>query len=1300
MRISSLRVTLGVAVLVQAAGVSLAAKADHNAAWGKSLTAARKVMSGQAALVQTVKDAGVTLGPWHAIGPFKDEAFGNIAKSFPYVFVPEKDVLAAAKGKVDLTKVYQAKKFPGMLTTKRTWVKHPEWSDGYRNILPRGPAPSRNESVYLYRTITVEKDVRLAGRFRTEDFWRVWVNAQPVLTRARVSRYPGVSGVNLALKSGVNHLLIKVTSRWAEHGFSFAIAGLTPDYSPRPKTPVSCANLPYARSETAAGAGYPKNAAFMSLCIERLRAFQGQPTPIPMYSSAKFEIDEYLNRRYPLASDVQAYSKQLAAVQLDVNAALAAVGAGASDAAERVVKACAKIDKMHSGQIAKLPPIVFIRRPMMSVNAIAPFQYSAVKSSSICVFDPSKPNQPVRVIVSKPEFSIYDMSLSWDAKTIYFSAKSHAGGHIYSVGANGRGLRQLTRGAHDNISPAELPDGRIMFVSTRLGTYVQCQGRKSSNLFSMNFDGSEVRHLSANIDSDHTPRVMNDGKVLFSRWDYGIEKNVFARHALWAMNPDGTQFQLVFGNTIEDPAAFWKGRSIPGRPEIVCVLGPHHSYQAGMIGIVTTHFGPEAERGRGFRWITRELPVYGDRSYANGFQDPYPVNPKQFLISYGGDGGPNRLYLLDDCDNRKCVYEDPKLGCWYPMLLKARKVPPVIPPLSKTTPFVLRDPEVRNRTPNDKNFGTLFVQDVYQGISAHVKRGQAKSLMVIEQVQKSRRMSGGEAWGHTPIIGRGTVHVRRVLGLVPVEKDGSAHFTAPALRSISLNLLDAEGKLLMRMGSDMHIMPGERRSCVGCHEIREKDMVPPVTAGRRPIAAMRPPSTPKQPDWGTDGLIDYIRVVQPVLDKYCIKCHAGATPKGGVNLTSDRTRFFCQSYDSLVDRGLANFVNVFAQGHDDGTPISEGSYTSKINKYIDTKKHCKKEIPLADRQRIYTWIDANVPYYGSYTYTMLRSRRIGARDSWGGKGGGPWVRSGVAPVFKKRCYSCHARKAFNPAWYTPGNITITSKLWTDRGIMAHGFPGRYPMSGLLGPEFRINLTNPDHSSLLSAPLAKKAGGMGLCKSADGKPYIFKDKTDPDYQAILKAIGVGAKEIKDHPRQDMLPVGVITGKGRPEDFYPNTPPPPPVRKAPVFVKTKLVNIAMLRGIDDTAKNFAIGAEATSPDKISPQGPRPPSAAIDGNTSSFWDDEDNAKLYVLRVKFEEPTSINAISIVGWKHYDFAPRDFEIVCDGKVIASAVGLKYVKNYAAMNIPQTECETFELRITGSYGGSPGIRELGIFNVQ
>jgi len=1289
-------------LLACATGAAGGTKNKHQAAWTKALAGAAKLMNERAALAKTVKEAGVTLGPWYAVGPFKDEAFGNIARSFPFVFAPEKDALAAEGGKVDLTKIYQARKFPGMLETKRPWVKYPQWFDGYRNILPRGPAPSRNESVYLYRTITAKKAVRLAGRFRAEDYWRVWLNGKSVMSFPRVSRYPGVSGMWLQLNEGDNHLLIKITSRWAEHGFSFSAEGLTPVYRPRPKTPVSAANLPYASSDNGAAVRYPRDAKFMAQCLARLEALQAIPTPIPMYSPAKFEIDEYLNRRYPPGKDVDQYSRQLALVKAEAVAALAAVASGAADAGGRVIKACAAIDRMHSGQIAKLPPILFIRRPMMAVNAIAPFQYSAVGSSSICLFDPARPDQPVRVIFSRPELSIYDMSLSFDAKTVYFSAKNGSG-HIYAVGLDGKGFRQLTSGAHDNISPTQMPDGRIMFVSTRLGTYVQCQGRKASNLFSMKADGTDVRHLSANIDSDHTPRVMNDGKVLFSRWDYGIEKNVFARHALWAMNPDGTQFQLVFGNTIEDPAAFWKGRSIPGRPEIVCVLGPHHSYQAGMIGIVTTHFGPEAPRGRGFRWITRELPVYGDRSYPNGFQDPFPVSSRQFLVSYGGDGGQNRLYLLDDCDNRKCIYEDPKLGCWYPMLARPRKVPPAIPAQSKESPFVFKDPEGRNRNPDPDRFGTLFVQDVYQGISAHVKRGQAKSLMVIEQVQKSRRMSGGEAWGHTPIIGRGTVHVRRVIGTVPVEEDGSAHFTAPALRSISLNLLDADGKLLMRMGSDMHIMPGERRSCVGCHEIREKDMPPPVTAGKRPIAAMRPASKPKQPDWGTDGLIDYIRVVQPVLDKYCIKCHAGATPKGGVNLTSDRTRFFCQSYDNLVDRGFANFVNVFAQGHDDGTPVSEGSFTSKINKYIDTKKHCKKEISPEEKRRIYTWIDANVPYYGSYTYTMLRSRRIGARDSWGGKGGGPWVRDGVAPVFKKRCYGCHQRKAFNPAWFTPGNITITSKLWTDRGIMAHGFPARYPMSGLLGPEFRINLTNPEHSSLLSAPLAKKAGGMGLCKSADGKPYIFKDKTDPGYQSILKSIAIGAKELKDNPRQDMLPVGVITGKGLPEDFYPDTPPAPavrPVRKKPVFVKTRLENVAMLRGIDDTAKNLAIGAKATSPDKVPPQGPRPPSAAIDGDTGSYWDDKDNAKLYVLRVEFEEPTNINAITIVGWKQYDFSPRDFKIVCDGKVIGSVVGLKYVDNEAAMNIPQTECTTFELRITGSYGGSPAIRELGIYNVQ
>ena len=158
---------------------------------------------------------------------------------------------------------------------------------------------------------------------------------------------------------------------------------------------------------------------------------------------------------------------------------------------------------------------------------------------------------------------------------------------------------------------------------------------------------------------------------------------------------------------------------------------------------------------------------------------------------------------------------------------------------------------------------------------------------------------------------------------------------------------------------------------------------------------------------------------------------------------------------------------------------------------------------------------------------------------------------------------------------------------------------------------------------------------------------------------------------------------------------------PAKKASVvFVKTKLQNVAMLRGIDDTVKNLAAGAKATSPDNVTEQGPRPPSAAIDGDQDTYWDDEDSAKLYVLRVEFEGPQDINAMSLVGWKHYDFAPRDFQIVCDGKVIASAVGLKYVHNSASMNIPQTTCKTFELRITGSYGGSPAIRELGIYNLQ
>jgi len=264
------------------------------------------------------------------------------------------------------------------------------------------------------------------------------------------------------------------------------------------------------------------------------------------------------------------------------------------------------------------------------------------------------------------------------------------------------------------------------------------------------------------------------------------------------------------------------------------------------------------------------------------------------------------------------------------------------------------------------------------------------------------------------------------------------------------------------------------------------------------------------------GIIDFTRVVQPVLDEYCVECHRGPTPEGAVDLSGDKTRFFNMAYDHLLDCDLVDFHAPFAGDHAESTPRSAGSTLSRICRYIDTDKHCGKTIPLAQRERIYTWIDANVPYYGTWVHNG-NDDLLGGRDRWG-----TGIKEDLVPVFKRRCFGCHQRTVHNPYFaVSHSKATLTSKTWTDRALTAHGFPGFHPFTALLGPEFRINLTHAEWSRMLTAPLAKEAGGMGLCKDKDGKPHIFKDTGDSDYQAMLKAIQRDHKALLARPRVDML-----------------------------------------------------------------------------------------------------------------------------------------------------------------------------------
>jgi len=1424
--------------MIAVAGSSLAAAGDQDrmeSLWQQLLAASRQArLQCDQAHQQWKQEAGVQLGEWHYIGPFKDTAFGIARQCFDTPFAPEKDVLAAGRGPVDLDRTYEASKFPGMLETKRVWQRHPEWIDGYRHLLPRGPSPSRNESCYLFRTITAKKDVTLSAVLRTEDYARVWLNGVEVAEFESAlglygwARVPKSQPVSLELKAGGNRLLVKLTSVHNAHGLAFNVAELTGLTAPDEKdlaavlsstssrfTPGNepfasakrfsegsaawapldppyyvkkpawretlLASLEARREQMASGQGgfvpfvskvirqqdppepiripvsglkqlwlittiggdnmdkddsiwadpklitadgkevrlsdlkplsakvgwrelfvnknyegkpltvggrtfahgfwahapsevgfaldgryqwfettigldslatasgsvefkildapesadavqdlwkllardfpdeparteifwerkdgiwegldseasdgrpvlydryaealmrvlrlpqeavdqlpQPQEAASVEIvrqlyhrarryagALARLREFLFDVAPMPLYDPPQLRMHKLLERSVPHSPEARAYLERLAALRSAVQEALSAVERGEPGAAEAAVRAAEAIEAMWRGEMHRLPPILFIRAPRFEYGGFGPYEWGGARPASICLFDPARPDQPARVIYEDPAATIFDMTLSYDARTIFFSARSdgaQGGWHIYEIGIDGKNLRQITHGESSNISPVLLPNGQIMFVSTRSGSFAQCQPVHSGHLFVMNRDGTNVRKVSANIDSDHSPQVLNDGRVLFSRWDYGIEKNVFSRQALWAMNPDGTGLELFFGNTIEDPCSFWTGVAIPRRPEVVCVFGPHHGAQAGSVGLVWNRLGPETPRGEGFRWVTRELPSHGDISFSHGYSRPFPVHECLFVVSYGGDGQmQNRLYLLDDRGNKKCIYEDAQLGCWNPLLVRPREVPPVVVPRCENPQFVYRDVEQSNRGPDDGPTATLAVQDVYQGVSSHIRRGEVGYIQVMEQVQKSRPRHPVTAWSTVaPIIGRGTQHVRRLVGVVPVEPDGSAHFVVPALRSISLNLLDGDGKVLMAMGSDMHVMPEEKRSCIGCHETRHSDglppsgraVAPPSPAWQASLAARRPPSIPQRPDWGTYGIIDFSKVIQPVLDKHCVKCHSGPTPDAALDLSGDKTRFFNMAYDNLIERLLVDWFSPFAQSVDENTPKMHGALISRLREYIDTDKHYGAKLSLEERQRIYAWIDANVPYYGSYAHNRLRAHRAGARDGWDIANPQGWFQKDLKPVFERRCLECHRRTVCAQTAFYGTRIPVTSRIWTEQALNEHAlWCGEQVETFLIGPELRINLTHPEWSLMLTAPLAEQAGGLGLCKTEDGTPYVFKDAADSDYQRMLTAICQGREELLAYPRADMI------------ELYGRPPPQPATERDPLEI----------------------------------------------------------------------------------------------------------------------------------------------------
>ena len=686
----------------------------------------------------------------------------------------------------------------------------------------------------------------------------------------------------------------------------------------------------------------------------------------------------------------------------------------------------------------------------------------------------------VKVLLDAPEGSVRDPVVHYDGKTILFAYRKPGTEHfhLYTIQSDGSGLTQLTDGDYDDLEPCWLPDGDIVFVSSRCKRWVNCWLTQVAVMYRCKPDGSGIHQLSANIEHDNTPWVLPDGRIIYQRWEY-IDRSQVHYHHLWTINPDGTGQMTYFGN-LHGGTLMIDAKPIPNTEQVVAIFSPGHGRRehAGAVTIVNPADGPDA------RSFARELNP--DKEY----RDPYAFSADCILVARGPE-----MQLMNGAGKTEVIY------CLPEEMVKAGYQ------MNEPRPIVSRQREriIAPRIDPSKQTGKLILANVYEGRAmADVKPGEIKKLLVVESLPKPINYTGGM----DPLSYGGTFTLERIIGTVPVEPDGSAYMQLPAMRSLFFVALDENDLSVKRMHSFVSVMPGEVTSCVGCHEQRTQTTLPTHNL----MAMAKSPAVP-EPIADVPDVFDYPRDIQPILDALCVSCHGyDKTEKGGpfagrLILTGDHGPMFSHSYYMMTIAQLFSDGRNRAQSN--YAPRVIGSSASQILKMLDGSHYGVKATPHQYKM-LRLWIETAAAYPG--TYAALGTGMIGGYYSnhptnvdweW------PTTKAGAA-VIDRKCQGCHNDKP----------KLLPRALSDERGV-SFWQPNLNDARLAMSRHIVFNLTRPEKSLMLLAPLAQSVGGYGICKNADGKPAdVFTSVEDADYQTLLKMIDAGRANLADIKRFDM------------------------------------------------------------------------------------------------------------------------------------------------------------------------------------
>jgi formylglycine-generating enzyme required for sulfatase activity len=926
----------------------------------------------------------VELGPWLATEPLPAAGFADTR--FP-------------DGVADLAALDDA--------GEPLWTERPDWVDGAVHRLPN----IDRASSYLARTIRATAPVSLTASFGSDDGLEVWLNGTCVLSRD-VPRAvaPDQDRAPLDLREGENRLLIKVYNISGGHGFYFRltsdpVALLWAQIADR--FPVECErmagdlgqglHLEWFRSaaddrisgrlvtsviqQTGIGPGDLQEA------FERLRAAAApddDPRWLELYESlcrirvAQARLDAFdlpalkravedLARALP-ERDAREYATQLAFYEQAVPVAERLLRSG--DRA-RALAAERQVDRLEAfrrrallaNPLLDFDRILLIKRPAGSPGLGLPQNWQGNCSlprrgydDALCVLSLKGGPETIETIFRPdPPRMIADVDLHWDGDRILFSMLgSHDRWQVFELTLDDLVLRQVTPGAYedvDNYDACYLPDGRILFDSTRCFQGIPCVGGADqvANLYLLDESDGSIRRLCFDQDHNWCPAVLNDGRVLFTRWEYSDTPHYFTR-LLMHMNPDGTGQMEFYGSNSYWPNSIFYARPIPTHPtRVVAVVSGHHGVpRMGELVILDPALGRFEADG-----VVQRIPGYGkkvepviadqlvDRSWPR-FLHPFPLSDRHFIVScQPAPGRPWGIYLVDAFDNMLLLAEVPGSALLEPVPLRKTARPPVIPDTVRP----------------DEPDATIFLADVYRGPGlAGIPRGTVKRLRLY-----SFHYGYNNIGGHANVGIEGPWDVHRVLGTVPVYEDGSANFTVPANTPIAVQPLDAEGKALQLMRSWFTAMPGEHLSCVGCHD--PQNTAAPV---RATLAARRAPVA-IEPWRGPARGFSFTREVQPVLDRHCVACHGAAGPD---QVPPDLSRTPHNGWGNFTPSYLALHPYVRRPGPESDyhllTPMEFHADTSELIQML-VKGHHGVELDDEDWDRLVTWIDLNVPDHGTWS---------------------------------------------------------------------------------------------------------------------------------------------------------------------------------------------------------------------------------------------------------------------------------------------------------------------------------------------